>query len=88
MSSGNFEGILTQGISSRTKTCETVRSPYLKNELVYLISGSICFPFASTALDIFIVARNDAIKIQVDECARCLPGQIWRGSVIERFKRR
>ena len=53
-------------------------SPHLKIEFSYLISGSILFPFASTDLEMFIVARNDAIKIQADDWTRCLPGQILR----------
>jgi len=60
----------------------TAYSTHLKIEFSYLISGSICFPFASVALDTFIVARNDAIKIQADEWTRCLPGQILRGSLM------
>lgn len=55
---------------------------YLKTEFSYFTSCLISLPFASTAFEMFIVARNDVIKIQVDDCARCLPGQIWRGSAM------
>lgn len=81
----NFEGILTQRISDRPDA-QNGSSPYLKKEFSYFTSGSICLPFPSTALVMFIVARKDAIKIQPVDCTRCLPGQIWRGSVIERCK--
>ena len=71
----NFEGILAQR-SAIGRTHKVVCSSYLKMEFSYFMSGSIRFPFASTALAMSIVARTDAIKIQADDCTKNLPGQI------------
>lgn len=54
---------------------QTEGNRYLKIEFWYFISCLISLPFESTAFEMFIVARNEVVKIQVDDCPRCLPGQ-------------
>ena len=77
------EGILCQA-SATDQKAETSQNAHLKIAFSYLISVSIWLPSSSTALEMFIVARNDAIKIQADDCTRYLPGQTLRNALCYR----